>query len=143
MTNPISGMGTIVGTGEGYGVSGLGGVDGEAFMQLLLAQLRNQNPLEPMSDSDMMSQFTQLNSLNELQSINQNIVGLGGGEEEQLLQASTLIDKLVEFLGPEGDRLEGRVTGVSVQDGEVLVWIDELGVPLASVLGVRQGNNDD
>ena len=30
------------------------------FMQILMAQLTHQNPLEPMKDSEMMSQFAQL-----------------------------------------------------------------------------------
>lgn len=40
------------------------------FMQILLAQLQHQNPFEPMDDTAMIAQMTQLNSLEELQKIN-------------------------------------------------------------------------
>ncbi len=49
---------------------------GEQFMQLLLAQLRNQNPLEPMDNSEFMGQMTQLNSLQELQKMNDSLTRL-------------------------------------------------------------------
>ncbi len=48
-------------------------VDSGAFMKMLLAQLRHQNPLEPMDDKEMIGQMTQLNSLQELQKINSTL----------------------------------------------------------------------
>jgi flagellar basal-body rod modification protein FlgD len=49
------------------------GMDSGAFMQVLLAQLRHQNPLEPMNDQQMIGQMAQLNSLEELQKINSSL----------------------------------------------------------------------
>jgi flagellar basal-body rod modification protein FlgD len=48
-------------------------MDGGEFMMILLAQLRNQNPLEPMDDKELISQMAQLNSLQELQKINASL----------------------------------------------------------------------
>lgn len=48
-------------------------MDGGEFMMILLAQLRNQNPLEPMDDKQMIAQMAQLNSLEELQKINASL----------------------------------------------------------------------
>ncbi|MFZ5808672.1 MAG: flagellar hook assembly protein FlgD [Chloroflexota bacterium] len=52
---------------------GLSGFDANAFMAILLAQLRNQNPLEPMDDKELVAQMTQLNSLEELKKISSGI----------------------------------------------------------------------
>jgi flagellar basal-body rod modification protein FlgD len=54
------------------------GVDGSAFMEVLLAQLRHQNPLEPMDDKELIGQMAQLNSLQELQKINTTLGTLVG-----------------------------------------------------------------
>jgi flagellar basal-body rod modification protein FlgD len=51
-------------------------MDGGEFMMILLAQLRNQNPLEPMDDKEMIAQMAQLNSLQELQKINASLATL-------------------------------------------------------------------
>ncbi len=53
--------------------SSLTGFDANAFMTILLAQLRNQNPLEPMDDKELISQMAQLNSLEELKKISTGI----------------------------------------------------------------------
>lgn len=50
--------------------AGLSALDNSAFMEVLLAQLRHQNPLQPMDDKDLIGQMAQLNSLQELQKIN-------------------------------------------------------------------------
>jgi len=53
--------------------SALNGFDSNAFMAILLVQLRNQNPLEPMNDKDLIAQMAQLNSLEELKKISAGI----------------------------------------------------------------------
>lgn len=53
--------------------SDLNGFDANAFMMILLAQLRNQNPLEPMDDKELIGQMTQLNSLEELKKISAGV----------------------------------------------------------------------
>lgn len=53
--------------------SALNGFDANAFMAILLVQLRNQNPLEPMDDKDLIAQMAQLNSLEELKKISAGI----------------------------------------------------------------------
>jgi len=56
--------------------TGFSGLDASSFMQILLAQLRHQNPLEPMDDTQLIAQMTQLNSLEELKKISLGIESL-------------------------------------------------------------------
>jgi flagellar basal-body rod modification protein FlgD len=58
--------------------SGMAGIDGSEFMQILLAQLRHQNPMSPMDDGELIGQMTQLNSLQELQKISAILDSLAG-----------------------------------------------------------------
>jgi flagellar basal-body rod modification protein FlgD len=56
------------------------GVSDDTFMQLLVAQLQNQSPLDPVDPNQFVNQLVQFNSLNELVSIHQLIqqyVGAG------------------------------------------------------------------
>jgi flagellar basal-body rod modification protein FlgD len=66
----------VTGSAQAPSNSGLPGVDGSEFMQILLAQLRHQNPMEPMDDKELIGQMTQLNSLQELQKISATLDGL-------------------------------------------------------------------
>jgi flagellar basal-body rod modification protein FlgD len=47
------------------------------FMQLLLAQLQNQDPMSPMDGNQLASQMVQLNLLDEVTQIQQDVAQLG------------------------------------------------------------------
>jgi flagellar basal-body rod modification protein FlgD len=51
-------------------------IDQEGFLQLLVAQLQNQDPLEPLSNEEFVSQLTAFSSLDELREIKQGVSGL-------------------------------------------------------------------
>lgn len=53
-----------------FGNSRLGKDD---FLNLLVTQLRYQNPLEPLKDSDFVAQLAQFSSLEQLESINSSL----------------------------------------------------------------------
>jgi len=121
------------------------------FMQLLLAQLRHQNPLEPMGDSEMLSQFAQLNALDELKAIAGSLESIGDriqlgdaialvgrqvevrtpkgeiqsiGDRIQLGDAIALVGRQVEVRTPKGEIHKGAVEGAARQGEEVLITID-------------------
>ena len=50
-------------------------LDKDAFLQLLVAQMQYQDPLEPTSNTEYMSQLAQFSSVEELQNINQTFTG--------------------------------------------------------------------
>lgn len=52
-------------------------LDRDAFMQLLVTQIRNQDPMDPMDTRDMMAQLTQLTSVEHLIGIEQGVQTLG------------------------------------------------------------------
>ncbi len=48
-------------------------LSGSDFMLLLIAQLENQDPLNPMSDTDMLAELAQFSSLEQLTTMNQTL----------------------------------------------------------------------
>jgi flagellar basal-body rod modification protein FlgD len=52
------------------------GMDRDAFLQLLVTQLQNQNPLEPQADGEFLAQLAQFSSLEQLQEIKGDIAAL-------------------------------------------------------------------
>ncbi|WP_322797294.1 flagellar hook capping FlgD N-terminal domain-containing protein [Tepidiforma sp.] len=63
------------------------------FMKLIIAQMRNQNPLEPQKDSDWMAQMAQFEALNQMRAVASGIKVLQGINE--LTTAAGLIGKTV------------------------------------------------
>ena len=48
-------------------------MDRDAFLQLLVAQMKNQDPLNPMKDSEFVAQLAQFSSLEQLVDVNENL----------------------------------------------------------------------
>ena len=66
----------------------------EAFMELLVQQLKNQDPLSPMGNDKFIAQLTQLSSLEGIQNLNDNMVGLA-----MLQQGNALMSQLTQSSG--------------------------------------------
>ena len=46
----------------------------DAFLKLLVTQLRNQDPLNPMEDKEFIAQMAQFSTLEQIQQLNENIL---------------------------------------------------------------------
>ncbi len=106
-------------------ISGLGGSANDIrsnYLNLLVAQLQNQNPLEPMDNNAMASQLAQLSELEQLEGMGQTFQGVLLATQRQ--QGAALIGKEVSFI-PEGadEAISGRVEKVSMADGEVRLHV--------------------
>ena len=109
----------------------MGGTD---FMAVLLAQLKNQNPLEPMDNKDMIAQMAQLNSLQTLQAMNTRIDQLAASN--QASYAASLIGKSIKATLSDGTAVEGMVSEISVKDGSYVLTVGDQSVPLSAVNSV-------
>lgn len=80
ITNPISAVSTNVSslTSKAAGASSSDTPDGQRnmFMSLLVAQLKNQDPLSPQDGTAFVAQLAQFNSLDQLVGIRQSIDAL-------------------------------------------------------------------
>ncbi len=98
-------------------------MDMQAFLELLTAQLVNQNPLEPMNDRDFFAQMAQLGTVQGLDKMNKAM---------EVSQASSLIGKTVTAVRPMTENSSGQnqlVTGVvdklTVRNGEHILSLKE------------------
>lgn len=124
--------------------SSLAGADlGEdAFMQLLVTQLKHQDPLDPAKNEEMLAQLAQFSSLEQLNELNDNILGLAVLQQsnalmDQLTSSSALIGQSVKYLDPlTGREIWGNVASVKIVEGLAVLSIDAKDVPLGNVLEV-------
>jgi flagellar basal-body rod modification protein FlgD len=108
----------------------------EAFLQLLLTQMQSQNPLSPMEGHDFFQQLAQLSLLEQMWTMNDNLNNLMG--QQQVLQASSLIGKIVEATKENGAQITGTVQGVRIVDDQVFLDVEGDSIPLSQVTAVRQ-----
>ncbi len=114
---------SIVGANQGLGEND--------FLMLLISELVNQDPLDPLADRDFIAQMAQLNTLNQTVELNDGIRTM------QMLQAAGLVGRSVEAIGPDGERVVGVVTEVRFIDSEPwLVVNNEVVVSLNDTIRV-------
>ncbi|NLY14053.1 MAG: flagellar hook assembly protein FlgD [Gammaproteobacteria bacterium] len=66
------------------------------FLELLVAQLNNQNPLEPQSNGDFIAQLAQFSTVEGVEKLNGSMQTiLSGYQSSQALQASSLVGRKV------------------------------------------------
>ena len=110
------------------------------YMKLLVTQLQNQNPLEPLDNKDMTAQLAQFSQLQQIENLNTSFGKIL--ESVQRSYASSLIGKEVSFRAAAADgTIETRTGGVeevSIGDtGQIILTVDNQRVDLADVLAIR------
>ena len=97
-------------------------LDQSDFLELLIAQLTHQDPLEPMSNEQMVSQMTDFGALEELSSMNATLSSMA--TMQNLVNGSSMIGKAVYgIIADTGQEVLGVVDGIIMEDGEPLVHV--------------------
>jgi len=134
----VDAVGSVTGAGAASEtsehISGVGQLGSDAFLKLLVAQLKYQNPLEPASGTEFLQQTAQFTTVEALQSISESQQRLMGMQQVGL--ALGVVGQEVTALDVDGRQISGTVEAVRfVADGPVLS-IDGEEVPFANVLSV-------
>jgi flagellar basal-body rod modification protein FlgD len=117
------------------------GIDQEDFLQVLLAQLSYQDPLEPVDNSEFISQFAELTTLTQTQSFNDKLDSLL--TIQSVDQAVGLIGKTVEVT-TSGASEVGTVTTIGFEQGTPVMTVQKsdgsfiTGVSLGQIGVVRE-----
>jgi flagellar basal-body rod modification protein FlgD len=107
-------IGNLITTGLPGSDTAVGGVMGkEQFLELLIAQLKHQNPLQPLQDQEFIAQMTQFSSLEQLQNMNTT---LSQNAEWDMLMAQTINNTMAASL--IGREVDAGTALAAVSDGE-------------------------
>ena len=98
-------------------------MDKDAFLKLLVTQLKNQDPMKPMQDTEFIGQMAQFSSLEQMQNMNKLMEAQNNFA--QLSQASGLIGKDVTLVtnGEEAQTVTGVVEQVLQTGGKTFVVV--------------------
>ena len=92
------------------------GMGKDDFMQLLIAQLKNQDPMKPMEDKEFVTQLAQFSALEASEKMTQQMEELTGSQ--MLVQAATLIGKQVSAKLESGEVVTGTISQVKMLSGQ-------------------------
>jgi flagellar basal-body rod modification protein FlgD len=84
------------------------------FLQLLVTQLRFQDPLKPMEDKEFVAQLAQFSALEQMQNV---------GLSTSLTYGMSLLNKTVYAQDLYGNEVNGLATSVRIADGKPMVKV--------------------
>lgn len=90
-------------------------LDKDAFLQLLVAQMKYQDPLEPTSNTEYISQLATFSELEEMQNVSASM---------EMQRANNLVGQYV-FVNTDSGYVEGTVDYVVYQGGKVYLSVNE------------------
>ncbi|WP_232681110.1 flagellar hook assembly protein FlgD [Nocardioides sp. R-C-SC26] len=137
-----SGLGSLIAPATSSGTGKTSSSDDkQMFMELMVAQLRYQDPLNPADTGEFLSQTAQFNALEQMQKV---------AEQSALVLSSTLafgaaglVGREVSFTTADGKTASGPVESVTFGVDGPMLSVGEHQVPLASVQSVRAPTEAD
>lgn len=114
--------------------AGFGALTADKFMTLLITQLQNQDPTEPVGNEELLNQLSMMRNL-------QSNIELGDAlksitVDQRLATSASFIGKEVVGVDVEQKSVTGVVDRAFVRDGEAYVGIGEHVVPLDSITDI-------
>jgi flagellar basal-body rod modification protein FlgD len=112
-----------------------GNLGKDAFLKLLVAQLKYQDPNNPTDGSAFLSQtaqFTQVEKLDALATVQNNLLSA-----QLSATASGLVGHTVTYTGIDGKEAVGVVTSAVISGSSPTLKVGNTDVPLSSVKEVR------
>lgn len=114
-------MSTVSGVGSNSGSTNtrgndLSSVDLNQFMDLMIAEMQNQDPLNPMDNSQFLQQITQIREIGATNQLTSALTSMNNSHS--LATASTLIGREITALGDDLKEVKGVVDRVSVERDE-------------------------
>lgn len=116
--------------------TGFNSLSADHFMKMLIAQLKNQDPLEPVGNEEILNQLSMMRSL-------QSNIELGDAmksitSNQQLSTAAGFIGREVTGTNEAGNPVSGTAVRAFLRDGKAFVAVGEDELPLSNVISVAQ-----
>ena len=139
MSTVTSSTNTAIGSSATSGSSALSGAAGtakdasERFLKLLVTQLKNQDPLNPVDNAQMTSQMAQISTVSGIEKLNTTVLGLNSQfMQMQALQGASLVGRDVLL---KGDRLSVPAGGLPSGTFDLGAAADHVKVEVLSPAG--------
>ncbi len=140
---PTTGTSGTSGTTGTTGTSGTGTtsptanpamLDRDAFLKLLVAQLRFQDPNKPMDSAEMVSQSASLSVVDKLDQISEVLAT--SGTTNRLSLGSSIIGKQITFADPDGKTQTAIASSISFDGSSMVVRAGTFDVPADAIRSV-------
>lgn len=137
-TTPLSNTPSGTQLAPKTGTTGMNALNSQDFINMMITQLEHQDPLQPTSSDQLLSQMSQIGQMQSSSQLQTTLSGLA--QQNQIGAASALIGKTVQGVDSNQNSLNGIVTSVQVSSTGVSLSLDNgHSLPLTGVTNISPG----
>jgi len=130
----ISSLYSTTSTTSSSGTDRFQDLDSQAFLKMMVAELQSQDPLNPMDNSQMLEQISQIRAITSNDALTSSIESLQMGQS--MSTAAGLLGKTVVGQDIVGQEVTGKVEKVVFEDGKPYLFLNNTIVELDNVYGM-------
>ena len=111
------------------------------FIKMMVAELENQDPMNPMSNTEMLQQISQIRAITSNDQLSNSISALTLGQA--LSTASSLIGKTVTGVSTLNETVTGRVDRVTIENGEAKLYVGHSIINVGNVTAIEEATDQE
>lgn len=123
------------GTSNATATSGMRDVNLDDFLKLMITELQNQDPMNPMENHQILQQMSQIREIEATDALRKTLDAVLLGQN--LVSASSMIGRQIDGLSDAGVEVQGIVQRVSIEDGSPRLFVGDEAVRLSNVRAIR------
>src|SRR5690606_36390634 len=114
-------------------------LDKDMFLQLLVLQMQNQDPLQPVENTEMIAQLAQFSALEAMNTLQEEFAVISGNIDQlNFISAGQLLGRTVVGVDLNGDIRRGVVEGVHLNGSTVVLTVDGGLMSMAGITRIEQ-----
>jgi flagellar basal-body rod modification protein FlgD len=111
-----------------------GALDKNSFLQLMVTEMQNQDPLQPQDSNQFLNQLAQFTTMEQMMNIEQTNTQML--QVNQMAFEHSLIGQTVSVTDADGNSVTGQVTGIQLNSGDPQLVINGNAYSLDSMTGM-------
>lgn len=88
----------------------------DTFLTLMITELQNQDPLNPLENDQLLTQISQIRAIGASEKLTQTLDSVLLGQN--ISSATALLGADIQALSDDGERVEGLVERISIEEGK-------------------------
>lgn len=116
-------------------------LDTKAFLRLMVTELQNQDPLEPMDSSQIIDQIASIRAIQSNDKLSNTLDATLLGQN--LFTASGLIGKTISGLSSDAKRVTGTVDRVEVANGVATLYVGDDAISMKNITEIKSTSTSE
>ena len=132
-TSPVSSS-AASNTSDSTGASALSSLNPQDFLNMLIAELQDQDPTQPVSNTEILQEVSQIDDIETNQNLSNTLTAVA--LEQSMSTASNLLNMNVTAVDSAGNTVSGPVGSISIANGLATLNINGTSVPFSNITSI-------